>query len=115
MSKYQSRAFRAALDEATEAMSKEALRAALDLEKALAEVKPIVGDLYNCESAEEVYETALKRCGVDLEEIPPEHYRAMCRLLTPEGKVRTGRIAADAATAPAFAQRFPGTSRIVKG
>lgn len=101
------------LDEATEVMSKAALKAALDLETALREVAPIVGEIH-ANSAEEAYEYALKGAGVDLEDIPPEQYRAMVRLLTPEGKVRTVG-AMDAAAAPGFAARFPSAARIVKG
>ena len=101
------------MDEATETMSKAALRAALDLQTALREVEPIVGEIF-VESAEEAYRAALERAGVELTDIPPDYYRAMVRLLTPEGKIKSVS-AMDAAPNADFAARFPATARIVKG
>lgn len=82
-----SRSFRMALDEAAEAMSKAALQKALDLEVAEREVFPIVGEVFDLKSAEDVYRYALNECGIDLEGIDPSAFRAMVRLLDGNGKI----------------------------
>lgn len=77
-----------ALDEATEAMSKAALQKALDLEVAEREVFPIVGEVHNCRTAEEVYKFCLEQCGIDLEGVDPSAYQGMVRLLDGNGKLK---------------------------
>ncbi len=100
---------RAALDAATEEMTKAALRAALDLQTALHEIAPIVGEIH-AETAEEAYRVALETSGVDLGGIDPSMFRAMCRLLDPDGKFKKPNPAMDAG--PRFASRFPHAARI---
>lgn len=76
------------LDEAVEAMSKAALQKALDLEVAEREVYPIVGEVHNLKSAEDVYRYCLTECGIDLDGIAPSAFRAMVRLLDGNGKLK---------------------------
>ena len=87
-------------DEAISAMTKHATEAALRLEVALNEVRPIIGEIYNCTSAEEAYAYCLTECGVDIEGVDPAAYRAMVRLLDTDGKLKTAQASDRALAAP---------------
>lgn len=102
---------RAARDAATEDMTKAALAAALELQTAMSEIAPIVGEVY-AESAEEAYRYCLDRCNIDLTDIDPSVFRAMVRLLNPDGTFKRTPRALDSASATSFASRFPNVSRV---
>jgi hypothetical protein len=94
-------------------MSKRALENALAIEIAQTEVLPIMGTRPDADNAEEVYRICLEQCGVDLAGIEPSAYRAMVRLLGPNGEFKSSPgTAMDSAHSIAFATRFPNAARI---
>ena len=84
-----------------------------DAEKA---VRPVVGELaIACDSAAKVYQTALKMRGVkDAEKVNDlTALKAMFGLLPVPGKREPSpRIAADAARAKGYSERFPEAARV---
>lgn len=97
--------------EAIAQMTKSALATALAVEIAQQEVRHICGEVY-ADTAEEIYEVALKSAGINIEGIPPESFRAMVRMIGRDGKMRTGGIATDSASVQQFNTRFPNAARI---
>ena len=76
-------------------------------------VKPIVGQIA-CDSAEEVYKTALDKSGVSTKGVHPSAYGAMVDLVL-QGKQNTPNIAEDAAYASASTGLKSITGHIRKG
>jgi hypothetical protein len=103
---------RYALDELTETLTKAALAKALEAETARREVLPFIGEAHG-ENADDLYRAALEQCGVDLRGIPPDHYRSMLRMVSPDGKLKKP-LGMDAASRASFAQQFPAIARIKK-
>jgi 8-oxo-dGTP pyrophosphatase MutT (NUDIX family) len=108
-----------AMDAAIEAASKQvradALRVAREIREAERAVRSRVGDIVvACDSAEEVYATALKTLGVKTEGIHPSAFKAILDTTPIPGdkKTTTPRIAADSSITSDYAKRFPGASRI---
>lgn len=88
-----------------------AQRAIRDAEKA---VKPHVGELaIACDSADAVYEQALKMLGVDVTDVHPSAYPAILKQIPlPGAGPRPKEIAMDAASVSGFEKRFPNGGRI---
>ncbi|GLR66093.1 hypothetical protein GCM10010909_07710 [Acidocella aquatica] len=101
------------LDELTETLTKAAMAKALEAETARREVLPFLGETFGGD-AEALYKEALESCGVDLAGIPPDHYRSMLRLITPEGNLAKPSFAQDSAARKTLAAQCPATSRIRK-
>ncbi len=76
-------------------------------------VKPIVGQIA-CDSAEEVYKTALAKSGVSTKGVHPSAYGAMVDLVL-QGKQNTPNIAQDSAYASASTGLKSITGHIRKG
>jgi hypothetical protein len=95
-----------------ERIAQDAQTAATALAAARTEVEPIVGEV-TCDTAEAVYEHALKSLKVTLDGVPPSAYAAMFRVASKSAAapapVHTARIAADAAAV------FPIISNIRRG
>lgn len=87
-----------------------------DIREAERAVRPYVGDLAMAhDSAEEVYRTALTTLGVKIEGVHPSALPTILALQPKAGdtpKRQATPIAQDAATATAYAERFPNANRL---
>lgn len=81
-------------------------------------VRPWVGDMaMACDTADEIFKTALVAMGVDITDIHPSAYRAILERVPVPGKERANvpNFASDSvsrANAEDFAKRYPGAARI---
>lgn len=77
-------------------------------------VRPYVGELVACDSAEAVYSTALKMLGVDVKDIHPSAYPAILKMQpVPGAKPKASTpVAMDAARSKSYAERFPDAARL---
>jgi hypothetical protein len=95
---------------------------ARDVQAALRDIRPVVGELaIACDSAEAVYAAALGVLGHPIKDVPPAALKAMFDIArqarTSRGNVTSPRIANDALPTgtPSFAERFPHAARIRQG
>lgn len=99
------------VDAAVARASAVAVGAVNALHKARADVAPLVG-VVALDSADKVYEFALKQLNVDVTGVPPSAYAAMVSLAAKlKGAAPAPRIAQDAAAAEATAKAFPHLGR----
>lgn len=99
-----------------------AIRKAVEAERASAKaireaerfVQPWVGQIaIACDTAEEVYASALKACGMtDLKGLHPSGYKALLERLPVPGSQKPAAQAMDSASVSDFAKRFPEAARI---
>lgn len=102
-----------ALDKAIEGERQRA-RAVRDAERF---VRPWVGDIaIACDSASDVFKTALEMRGKSVKDIPPSvgAYRAILEMMPKAGEQRQGssRVAMDAASTKSFAEMYPDANKI---
>jgi hypothetical protein len=77
------------------------------------EVQPLIGEVVAQDSAEAVYKLALDHAKVDLSGVPTAAYGAMVRMLGKPAEAKP-RVAMDAASTTAFAERFPTASKLIR-
>lgn len=77
------------------------------------EVQPLIGEVVAQDSAEAVYKLALDHAKVDLTDVPPAAYGAMVRMLGKPADNKP-RVAMDAASTTAFAERFPTAGKLIR-
>jgi hypothetical protein len=89
--------------------SMRSLREAEDL------VRPVVGNLLACDSAEEVYEVLFKHQNVDFKDMPVQGYRSLAKVVIGQVGARKQQntvVAMDHSAAKTFATRFPNVAKI---
>ena len=92
------------------------LHAVQRYEEARAEVAPFVGDIgFGCDSADEVYECALKKMGHDVGGLAGQPNAARAVFLALKGRRASTRprLATDAKTVSARNQMFPNANRLI--
>lgn len=106
----------AALKAATEAATTAAQKNFQAIREAERAVRPYVGEISVAfDSASAIYEHTLKALGADTAGVDPSAFPSMLKLIPVPGSKKTDpapKLAADAAQAKAFADRFPGVNRI---
>lgn len=99
-------------------MSKRALENALAVSVAQQEIKRVLGpngSVIEGDTPEDIYARCLELCEVDIEGIAPSAYRAMVRLLDPDGNLKkptSGFFGMDSARRKTFTDRHPNLARI---
>jgi hypothetical protein len=100
-------------------MSKKALENALAVSVAQQEIKRVLGpngSVIEGDTPEDIYARCLELCEVDIEGIAPSAYRAMVRLLDPDGNLKNRPASAlfgmDSARRRPFTDRHPNLARI---
>ena len=107
-----------AMDAAIAAAVKDAERKAIERARAVREaekaVRPYVGDIaIACDSAEDVYRTALKSMGIDVKDVHPSALRHVLDAQPrPDARRKDNRPAMDAAKAKTFKESFPNVARV---
>lgn len=108
----------AAIETAVGAAVKRTREDAARMRDAERAVRPYVGEVTTAfDSADQVYEHALKSLGVDVEGVHPSAFPAILKQMpVPGARPKRPALAADAKTdATGFASRFPGAGRIAIG
>ena len=80
------------------------------VEAARAEVRPVVGEVVACDSAEAVYGHALRALGEDVSALPPAAMAPLFRAL--RGRGARPRVAMDARAVADREARFPHAGRL---
>ena len=108
------KAIDALVDRAVGTASAGIIRTQREIRDAEKEVRPWVGDMSMVfDSAEKVYEQALKMLKVPLAGIHPSAYRTILQHIPmPRDPARLTIVATDAKNRASFAERFPGIKRI---
>ena len=106
----------AAIKKATADATAAATRIGIQIREAEKFVRPWVGDIaIACDSADNVFKTALKALGKNVDDVHPSAYKFILENTPKPGEGRTTKpvsVAMDAAAADDFAKRFPAASRI---
>jgi 8-oxo-dGTP pyrophosphatase MutT (NUDIX family) len=103
----------AAIADATVKTKTEVIAAQRAIREAEKTVRPWVGELaIACDSADAVYEHALKALNVDIKGVHPSAYPAVLKAQPKPGDSKKQTMAMDAASAKSFADRFPSAGRI---
>lgn len=104
----------AAIEKAKTDTAAAVLKSQRELQEALREVRPIVGEIHLAlDSAEAVYKHVLEARKVDIDGVPASAYRAMVKMIPRESTPRPApAVAMDAAASTDFAKQFPGAAAI---
>ncbi|MEM5524291.1 DUF2213 domain-containing protein [Enterobacter hormaechei] len=104
-------AIRLAADSATKRAA-ENFRKVREAEQA---VRPLIGDVFAMDSADDVYRTALEQAGVDIEGVHPSAFPKMVKMAIEQQNNKRPVIAQDSASHSEFEKAFPTAGKLKRG